>query len=276
MQQGRPNQGLRDSAQEYLHANPMQGLRLDLVEGHDIPVPGERMAELARIYEQLAVFDSRPTVLEAYAALMREVLAQYRHLTEHTGIYVELWQGGGETGLPEQPYPNSAALMADLSGSSSGNWRGLPHLYLYTGGNPHPLLDTLIETPSRAGGVDYEASYGRRVTDLVRSNSALRLTYNLAFRAVHDAYGHAAEGYPFSPRGEFNAWLHHSQMFSPLAQWALSTETLGQSAWVNFGQSYAGLHATLPQPERPYAAQKAALLPARLCDWRPFLHPEDR
>src|SRR5688572_17354251 len=33
---------------------------------------------------------------------------------------------------------------------------------------------------------------------------------NTLFRFVHDLFGHAASGYSFGPRGEFNAALHHA------------------------------------------------------------------
>lgn len=89
---------------------------------------------------------------------------------------------------------------------------------------------------------------------------------NEQFRAVHDCFGHGAEGYQWGPRGEENAWIHHSMMFSPLAQAALTTETRGQNSWVNFGP-----HASLPVGERPFAEQKAALLPAWAWDWRAAL-----
>lgn len=94
---------------------------------------------------------------------------------------------------------------------------------------------------------------------------------NLMFRAVHDVFGHGAEGYQFGPRGEENAWIHHSQMFTPLAQVALTTETRGQNSWVNFGP-----HAYLPVQERPFATQKAALLPAWAWDWRQALDSVSR
>lgn len=86
---------------------------------------------------------------------------------------------------------------------------------------------------------------------------------NWRFRGVHDLFGHAAEGYQFGPRGEHNAWIHHSMMFSPTAQAALTTETRGQNSWFNFGP-YAGL----PVRQRPFAQQKCALLPSWVWDWR--------
>lgn len=86
------------------------------------------------------------------------------------------------------------------------------------------------------------------------------------FRGIHDLFGHAAEGYQFGPRGEHNAWIHHSMMFSRTAQEALTTETRGQNSWVNYGP-----HSHLPVRERPFAIQKAAILPLSMCEWRKYL-----
>jgi hypothetical protein len=76
------------------------------------------------------------------------------------------------------------------------------------------------------------------------------------FRAVHDVFGHAAQGFAFGPRGEENAWMEHSKLFSPLARAALTTETRAQNSWVNYGP-----FSNLPVKERPYALQKAVLIP---------------
>jgi hypothetical protein len=130
-----------------------------------------------------------------------------------------------------QPYANSSEMCADVAENK--------HLWFFQGGEPHPFLGAV--------GAD-------------------GLSVNDRFRAVHDLFGHSAEGYQFGPRGEENAWLHHSQMFSDLAQKALTSETRGQNSWVNFGP-----HSDLPVTERPYAEQKAALLPDWCCDWRSVL-----
>jgi len=98
------------------------------------------------------------------------------------------------------------------------------HLWVYTGGAPHALL----------------------------SNED-----NLKFRAVHDLFGHAAQGFSFGPIGEENAWLEHSKILSPLARAAFTTETRGSNSWFNCGP-----HSHLPVKERPYAEQKGALLPS--------------
>jgi hypothetical protein len=73
---------------------------------------------------------------------------------------------------------------------------------------------------------------------------------NDAFRAVHDAFGHAATGRGFDRHGEEAAWRKHSQMYSPLARRAMTTETRGQSC--TFIYAFGG---------RIFPPQKTALLP---------------
>jgi hypothetical protein len=77
------------------------------------------------------------------------------------------------------------------------------------------------------------------------------------FRAVHDFFGHAAEGFEFGKRGEDNAFRKHASTLSNKALPALATETRGQNAWVN----YFGDHPKMEPKDRPYAAQKAGLVP---------------
>lgn len=71
---------------------------------------------------------------------------------------------------------------------------------------------------------------------------------NDKFRAVHDAFGHAATGRGFDAHGEEAAFAAHSQMFSPHARPAMTSETRGQNAFLHlngeFGDQKIGL---LPQ-----------------------------
>ena len=60
------------------------------------------------------------------------------------------------------------------------------------------------------------------------------LNTNEKFRAVHDAIGHGAERTQFGPIGEEKAFGVHSQTFSPLARFALASETRGQNSVVNY------------------------------------------
>ena len=138
-----------------------------------------------------------------------------------------------------QPYANSREMVKDV--------RDHHHLYFFTGGEEHPLLSV----PDADG-----------------------LTLNDKLRAVHDLFGHAAEDFQFGARGEENAWLKHSQMFTPEAQKALTTENRGQNSWVNYGEhNYEnGARKNIPPQERPFAEQKVGLLPEHMIDWRSRLN----
>lgn len=57
---------------------------------------------------------------------------------------------------------------------------------------------------------------------------------NDMFRAVHDAFGHAATGRQFDRHGEEAAFLSHSRMFTPDARPAMAAETRGQNTAFNF------------------------------------------
>ena len=141
-----------------------------------------------------------------------------------------------------QPYANSREMVRDV--------RDNKHLWFFTGGELHPLL----KEPDQNG-----------------------LSINDKLRAIHDLFGHAAEDFQFGARGEENAWIKHSQMFSPVAQKALTTETRGQNSWVNFGpQNFNedGSKKNIPAADRPFAQQKVALLPEQYMDWKGALGPE--
>ncbi|WP_432969429.1 hypothetical protein [Dactylosporangium sp. CA-233914] len=119
--------------------------------------------------------------------------------------------------VDEDPYHHAAAMLEDLGE------RRLRVFASAAGGNPHPYLS------------DGE---------------------NDMFRAVHDAFGHAASGRGFDPHGEEAAWLKHGRMYSPLARRALATEIRGQTCALTFRGG-----GRFPQ-------QKAVLLPRRFSDPR--------
>lgn len=195
----------------------------ELTEGHYVAVNAERARAIASAYDALPALDTSPEVHACYSALANEVIAQYEWAIGSLGIHFQPWQQEG------QPYANSAEMHHDVWSHN--------HLWFFTGGNDiHQYLAPVV----------YDG-----------------LTVNDLFRAVHDLYGHAAEGFQFGPRGEENAWIHHSMMFSAKAQRALTTETRGQNSWVNFGP-----FSHLPVIARPYAQQKGALLPLWACDWK--------
>ena len=221
-----PDQSIRSLADFYC-----KNIGLPAPErGHYVSVSPQLAACIAREYDTLPVHDARPLVDLAYRRLAGEVYQQFAFIERH-GYRLNPWTE------PGQPYADSAAMRADLR----DNYR----LSFFLGGEDHPYLARLTYWHERSG------------TDL---------TGNDMLRAVHDVFGHAAEGYGFGARGEENAWIHHSMMFSPLAQLALTTETRGQNSWVNFGP-----HAALPVTDRPYAVQKSALMPRWVTNWRAAL-----
>lgn len=73
---------------------------------------------------------------------------------------------------------------------------------------------------------------------------------NDRFRAVHDAFGHAATGRAFDGHGEEAAWAAHSAMFHGAGRRAMTTETRGQNGSLIVN--------------RQFAPQKVALLPDEL------------
>lgn len=214
--------------------NRLQGLP-PLAEDHYVRVDETVACAIADAYDRLPDVDrDDPAVAIAYDAFRSEIAAQWHFASNDLGFRFEAWV------RPGQPYADSQQMTDDL--------RRNRRLFFFTGGEPHPYL----------GVVD----------------PATGLTPNDQFRAVHDFFGHAAEGYGFGPRGEENAWLKHSQMFTAAAQRAMTTETRGQNAWVNFGRhNYDALGRPLriPPAGRPYAKQKVALLPLADCDWHRVL-----
>jgi len=91
---------------------------------------------------------------------------------------------------------------------------------------------------------------------------------NEQFRAVHDYFGHLGTQKPntFGPKGEENAWLSHRQMYSPLAEPAMTSETRGANSFVNYvdPKNLALRKQGLPTTE--YAKNKPVLLPAEASD----------
>jgi len=200
-------------------------------EGLYVQVDENRARQIADEFEALPIDDSaNPKVRKAYEQLAEEIEQQWKFAIENTGILFAPWVAEG------QPYANSSAMCRDV--------KECLHLFFYQGGDRHPLLG--------------------------KTHPATGLSTNDKFRAIHDLFGHAAEGYSFGPRGEENAWLKHSRMFSCEAQKALTTETRGQNSWFNFGRhnyDLAGNHLNRPRPDRPFAIQKVALLPDEFTDF---------
>ncbi|MCU1301738.1 MAG: hypothetical protein JWQ87_2022 [Candidatus Sulfotelmatobacter sp.] len=191
-----------------------------------------RAKDIADAYEAMTHDPKNPAVERSYNALKRDTEEQWDFAQRKLGVKFESWKKEG------QPYKDSAEMMKDV--------RDNKHLWFFQGGDM-PADHPMAEVDPRTG-----------------------LTYNDMFRAVHDFFGHSAEGFEFGPRGEENAWNVHRQMFSEASVPAMTTETRGQNSWVNFGKHLRdangnipdkGQDGYIPATKRPYAQQKAGLLP---------------
>jgi hypothetical protein len=199
---------------------------------------------IADFYQSAAHSPDSPEVQSSYKAMADETVQQWNAL-EKAGYKMEPWT------KPGQPYGSSAEMTADV--------RDNHHLWFF---------------PTEAGyGTGTEIAKHPLLEDSGVQVNGRELPYNDVFRAVHDVMGHAKEGYEFGPKGELNAYLAHSAMYSDAAKPAMASETLGQNSWVNFGEHLRtpegnipkkGEAGFVPAPERPFAEQKAFLLPENL------------
>jgi hypothetical protein len=181
-------------------------------------------------YEAMKHDPTDPKVKKSYDEFKSETLAQYKQM-QKAGVKVDLDK--------DYPYTNPRDMHADVRDNN--------HMSIYpteegfgssdAAPSNHPMME---KAPVKMGGKD--------------------ATYNDLFRAVHDYYGHAAEGNGFRANGEYNAWRAHRQMYSPEARGAMDSETLGQNSWVNSGPP-AALNKGASSADTIYADQKAGLLP---------------
>lgn len=195
------------------------------------PITPSRGSMIADAYDKMPHNPDDPETKASYNALIKETLAQWDSI-KRTGLNVDF----------KQPYPygnNPRLAVLDVKHNN--------HL-------------TVFPTEAGEGG----ASDAPKDHPMLRPTNVTvdgrKLNANDVFRIVHDYYGHVKEGNGFRADGEFNAYRIHKAMYSPLAQKALATETLGQNAWVNYGPE-AGKNKGANGEKTVYAPQKAGLLP---------------
>lgn len=210
---------------------------------------------IADAYDDLQHNPSDPAVKESYDALAAETQAQYEHVV-NSGTRFVFTSG--------DPYTSSQGLIDDIEAN------GRMRVFRTEEGSlpaDHPLA----------------AKTGIMATD-AKTGEQFELVYNDLFRAVHDYFGHAAGGYQFGARGEENAWVAHSRMYSEKARPAMTTETRGQNSWVNTNRTIRRADGTVPRKgdpdyvnpkDRPFAQQKAGLLPGWALE-HPDLTPASR
>jgi hypothetical protein len=223
-----PNVKARAVAEAYMRS---AGMKYEPLKDYRY-VPPEVAKNVADAYDAMEHAPNNPKVKAAYDAFKRETVTQFKAMQD-AGVKTEFMKPG------ENPYPNPRMVQEDVRNNN--------HMSIYpseegfgtqgNNGTAHPMLADSGET---IGGQP--------------------ATYNDLFRAVHDYYGHVAEGNGFRANGEYNAWRAHRTMYSDAAKPAMDAETLGQNSWVNSGPK-AKANAGASQAKTVYADQKAGLLP---------------
>jgi len=214
-----PNEDARQAARAY-----MRSIGRELPPPHPRVKPDpEVLRRIALAYRDLESRPDDPEVRAAYNSLADETFAQWEFMKSFVRVeFVDFDPYQGPTGGP-----SSTLMFQDI--------RDNQHMFVYTGGDPHPIMSQIIHPETGE-------------------------TANNVFRAVHDAFGHNREGNSFSESGEFNAYLDHKVMYSQAAGRALAVETLAQNAFWNRSPANEGK----PASERIFAPQRAALLPDEL------------
>jgi hypothetical protein len=224
-----PNETARDARKAYLKG---AGIKYKPVTHFRYLDPDTGEA-IAKAYDEMKDDPTDPKVKASYKALVGETKEQFKAI-QKTGLKIEFIKPG-----QEDPYKASPRLgLIDVQRNN--------HLWVFpTEGGFGVLNEAKAEHPLLAdSGITLD---GRKLKN------------NDLFRVVHDYFGHIAEGNGFRAHGEYNAWRLHSRMYSPEAQGALASETLGQNAWVNFGP-HAKANRTASAADTVYADQKTGLM----------------
>lgn len=237
-----PHQDLRDTARQYM----IDGKRRYDPSSEYLKVDPDRGAAIAQAYEEMPHAPNDPEVQKAYRALSEETLGQYEALKRdgyQFGFYPR-----DEAGEIIDPYASPFDALRDIRGSGKA-MKVYPTDAGY-GSDGQGISDEMIAENPMLALIPGETWDGQPVR------------VNDAFRAVHDAFGHAKDGVGFRADGEENAWNAHRTMYSPAAQRAMSTETRGQNSWLNFGP-HGAANRTASTADTVFAPQKIGLLP----DW---------
>lgn len=205
----------------------------------EVRINPEHGEKIANAYEQMKHEPNNPNVKAAYGALIDETGKQFKDLIGD-GLKITKLKPN-----EPNPYSTSKHMHEDIEKNN--------HIYYFPTesgfgqgeNNPdHPMLQ-----PTEFKDADQP------------------LLANDVFRIVHDVNGHYVGGKTtFGPKGEHQAYLQHSRMYSPLAKKALFTETVGQNNWVNFGP-YGTKNRSDPK-NTVFAEQKAGLLPDEIVNGR--------
>jgi hypothetical protein len=215
----------------------MVGKRFGIAEPDKyFPLDKPHSARVAQAFEEMPLFD--PAALPSYEAMAKETLDQYK-AARAAGLDVT------PVNLDQYPYGvNPREVAMDV--------RDKGHMAFFK-----------TEPEAGAFGSGGEANIAQnhpllRQTGIVEKGYPM--TYNDAFRVVHDLMGHIKHGYGFRAGGEDNAWRAHAAMYSPQARPAMTSETRGQNSWVNYGP-HGDFNRAASGADTIYSPQKVAIMP---------------
>ena len=201
-------------------------------------------AAASDVFEKLPMFDE--AAIPYYRKFIQETNMQYQTLLD-AGIQFEM--------VDVDPYsPNKVGHQLMINDMENGRLKVLATADSFGDGNTSQLNPMLAESR-------YQDVNGRVMLE------------NDVFRAVHDTFGHGMRGNTFGPIGEYNAWLAHKEMYSSDARRVMTTETLGQNTFTNYGPHMRDADGNLlgktdtgyiKPADRPFASQKVALMPEEI------------
>lgn len=204
----------------------------DLNKNININLNPEHGKTIADAYEKMQHNPNDPQVKEAYGALINETKKQFKDMLDQGFKFSKMKPG------QDNPYKTSKDVHSDIENNK--------HLWFFpTEQGFGPKGEKLEHPMLQPTEFEFEGK---------------PLLANDLFRIVHDYRGHFLGGKSsFGQKGEHQAYLTHKKDFSPLAQKALATETMGQNQWFHHGPFAEYNKKNLSNPR--YADQKAALLP---------------
>lgn len=191
---------------------------------------------IADAYESMPHTPDHPETKAAYQALINETKEQYKNLLAG-GLKISKMRPD-----MQNPYPTSKHLHADLENNN--------HMWYYP-----------TETGYGPEGSSQSLNHPMLQPTEFKDPEGKPMLANDVFRVVHDTIHNKLKN-GFGPKGEHESYLEHKKTYSPLAQKALATETMGQNSTVNFGTH--GEHNRKNPSQTIYAEQKAGLLPEHI------------
>ena len=195
---------------------------------------------IADAYHNMKHDPNHPEVKAAYNALINETKQQYKNLLA-SGLKISKIQPN-----MDNPYPTSKHLHSDMTIHN--------HMWYYPTSLGFGSEDSIPHDHPMLQETEFKDPEGKP------------MLANDVFRVVHDSVHNRLKN-GFGPKGEHESFLEHKKTYSPLAQKALATETMGQNNYVNFSSQIG--HLNREKPGSAYAPQKAGLLPNDIInkDW---------